>query len=79
MDTGRKDIKAPPNIAGMMQQIIQSQRFDRFRMPMPTKMVKKMLNTPEGIFIRAACLGLYPRLRIKVAEYVVTTPLDTES
>lgn len=65
--------------AGMMQQIIQNHRCDCLRIPNPTRSVKKMLTTPDGIFINAACFGLYPRFRIKVAEYVVTTPLDTES
>jgi hypothetical protein len=41
--------------------------------------VKKILTTPEGMFISAAFLGLYPRFRIRVAEYVVTTPDETES
>lgn len=38
-----------------------------------------MLTTPEGMFMRAARLGLYPRFLMRVDEYVVTTPLDTES
>lgn len=38
-----------------------------------------MLTTPEGMFIRAALGPLYPRFRIRVEEYVVTTPLLTES
>lgn len=63
----------------MMQQIIQNQRFDCFLIPKPTSSVKNRLTTPDGIFISAACFGLYPRFRISVAEYVVTTPLDIDS
>lgn len=63
----------------MMQRMIQAQRCERIRMPKPTRRVKKMLTTPDGMFIRAAFLGVYPRLRIRVAEYVVTTPLETDS
>lgn len=33
---------------------------------------------PEGVFSRAARGGEYPKWLIKVAEYVVTTPLDIE-
>lgn len=33
---------------------------------------------PEGVFNRAARGGEYPKCVIKVAEYVVTTPLDIE-
>ena len=65
--------------AGIIQQSIQSQRLDCFLIPKPTRSVKNRLTTPEGMFIKAASFGLYPRLRISVAEYVVTTPLETDS
>jgi len=38
-----------------------------------------MLTAPDGMFIRAARLGSYPRFLMSVAEYVVTTPLDEDS
>ena len=44
--------------AGAIQQRIQNQRLDCFRIPKPTRSVKKMLTSPDGMFIRAACLGL---------------------
>ena len=72
--TGKKDISAPPMMlhirqqldkdiyeityAGIIQMMIQSHRFDCLRMPDPTRSVKKMLTTPDGMFIKAACLGL---------------------
>lgn len=33
---------------------------------------------PDGMLRRAAVGGLYPKLRIKVAEYVVITPLEID-
>jgi hypothetical protein len=42
----------------MMQAMIHAQRWDCFRIPIPTPRVKKMLTTPEGMFMRAAFLGL---------------------
>jgi hypothetical protein len=48
-------------------------------MPYPTRRVKKMLTAPDGMFINAALFGSYPKFLIRVAEYVVTTPLETES
>jgi hypothetical protein len=65
--------------AGMMQAMIKAQRWDCRRIPNPTNRVKKMLTAPEGVFIRAACFESYLRLRMRVAEYVVTTPLETDS
>jgi len=63
----------------MMQAMMKAQRWDCRRMPKPTKSVKKMLTAPDGVFIRADCFGSYLRLRMRVAEYVVTTPLETDS
>jgi hypothetical protein len=39
---------------GIMQTIIHAQRWDCLRIPKPTRSVKKMLTTPDGVFIRAA-------------------------
>jgi hypothetical protein len=52
----------------MMQAMIHAQRWDCRRIPIPTNRVKKMLTAPDGIFIKAASLGLYPRLPMRVAE-----------
>lgn len=54
--------------AGIMQAIIQSQRWDDFRMPKPTRRVKKMLTTPDGMFISAERLGSPMMFLISVAE-----------
>ena len=48
-------------------------------MPKPTSRVKKMLTTPDGMFMSAAFLGFPTILAIRVAEYVVTTPLEMDS
>jgi hypothetical protein len=37
-----------------------------------------MLTTPLGMFKRAACGELKPILRMRVEEYVVTTPDETD-
>lgn len=37
-----------------------------------------METIPAGILSKAASGGLYPKFRIKVAEYVVMTPLEME-
>ena len=61
-------MRAPPRMAGMMQTMIQAQRWERMRMPKPTIKVKKMETTPEGMFIKAARFGVYPKPRINVEE-----------
>jgi hypothetical protein len=38
-----------------------------------------METAPDGMFIKADFSGVYPKFLIRVAEYVVTTPEDTES
>lgn len=47
-------------------------------MPNPTNNVKKILTIPEGMLRRAEIGPENPNPAIKVDEYVVTTPLDTE-
>lgn len=45
---------------------------------MPTANVKKILTMPEGVLRSAECGGVNPKPLIRVAEYVVTTPEDTD-
>lgn len=54
--------------AGMMQAMIQIQRWDCLRIPKPTNRVKNMLTTPDGMFMSAARLGSVMMFLIRVAE-----------
>jgi hypothetical protein len=47
-------------------------------MPKPTRSVKKMLTMPDGVLSSAEMGPEKPNPAIRVEEYVVTTPLDTE-
>ncbi|CRK22513.1 hypothetical protein BN1723_002936 [Verticillium longisporum] len=73
MATANARFVAPATLAAVhcetrIQATIQAHRWDLIRMPKPTNKVKKMLTTPDGMFMRAAFLGVYPRFRISVAE-----------
>ena len=69
---------AAPTIPGMVQRTLQAQRFDALRIPNPTSSVKKILTMPEGVFRSAEMGPENPNPAIRVAEYVVITPLDIE-
>lgn len=65
---GRKDIRPPPMMPGTLHMAIQAQRWDKRRMPNPTRRVKKILTMPEGMLRSAAFWELNPRERMRVAE-----------
>ena len=57
---------------------IHAQRFDVCRTPYPTVRVLAIEMIPDGKLSNAAVGGLYPKFLIRVAEYVVITPLEIE-
>ena len=65
-------------IPGIQHPTNHAQRLEANRTPKPTINVLMIETTPDGVLRRAARGGLYPKWLIRVAEYVVTTPLETE-
>jgi hypothetical protein len=75
---GAKDMRQPPKIPGMQQATSHAQRLEVKRTPYPTAVIAIKETMPEGMFSSAAFLGAKPKFLMRVAEYVVTTPLDIE-
>lgn len=63
---------------GMLHMDTQAHLWLEWRILNPTSNVKNILTIPLGMFRSAECLGLKPKLRMSVDEYVVTTPEDTD-
>lgn len=53
---------------GMLHMKIQAQRWEAWRIPMPTRRVNAMLTIPDGVFRRAACGGGKPKFLMSVEE-----------
>lgn len=68
LSSGRKDIRPPPIMPGMLHMKIQAQRWEAWRIPMPTRRVNAMLTIPDGVFRRAACGGGKPKFLMSVEE-----------
>lgn len=69
------DIRQAPVTAGATRTTMANDRGTLLSMNQVAARDDMMLTAPEGMFNKAACLGVYPNPAISTAEKLVTAPL----